>query len=230
MSFQKQRKRFIKNNIKYIGKIELDFLKEYNITEVIKNCGKLKNKYISYCDETAIIEGIDQFYDDDWFTFYNDKIDHLNYEILKELTIKLRLFKHILQIDILYDKTKIENNLYECIKKRILYKHQCILLKNRDKGHDAEILHQLFNFLKLKELLILFKNIENRYNIMKEEREKQRKELEKQRKELEKQHKEEEEICNEFEKVYYGNSSGTSDSFEPVIPKRNKKRKRYFKH
>ena len=44
MSFQKQRKRFIKNNIKYIGKIELDFLKEYNITEVIKNCGKLKNK------------------------------------------------------------------------------------------------------------------------------------------------------------------------------------------
>ena len=220
IKFQKQRKNFINRNINNINKIELKFLKEYNITEIKRNCGELRNKYIKHCDKTGIIEDIDEFYDTDWFTDYSDKINHLDYKILKELISKLNNFKMFLKVDILYKTSNIENNLYECIKNRILYKYNCVLKQNRDKEHDAEVLRQIFNFEKLQELIILFKNLKTRYEEMKKERQYRREEEYKRR-------EEEDKTYEKIDKIYYGSSS---TPYEDVKRKRSKKRKRYSKH
>lgn len=171
MSFRSERKKYIDDS--NISIEEADYNDNDNNTTNNINCKYIKETYIKKCDKTTIITNIDIFFDNNWYNTFNSKIANIiDYTEIKELMSKLLDFKTILKIHKNIDineKLQIEDDLINCIKNRIIYKYRCTLKETRNKGHDIEILKQIFHHKKLKELKELFMRINNKYIEFKEQ-------------------------------------------------------------
>jgi hypothetical protein len=167
------------------------------------------------------IERIQEFYNDDWYNkCYND-IYNATYKDLKELLIRFKEFKIILEIKDTNNKDdlsfQIETDQYQCLKRRIEYKYNCISRQDRNIQHDVKILKQIYHYDKYIDLKTLFKRlIRKRAELKKEELERQREEFERQREERERQ----EEFFQddlEMDDIINGSGDGSSESFTPAV-------------
>jgi hypothetical protein len=202
MSFRKDRQKFINNSD--ISSQESEYISNTDISSESQNCKNIQSDYIKECDKTTIITKIDYFFDNGWFLNYNKKINNIvEYKDIKDLMIQLFDFKKILKIHKnidLNNELEIEKKLNDCIKNRIIYKYKCIKKENRNKGHDVEILKQIYHIKRLKELKLLLLKINKKYIELMEIKHKRRIEQEKRRAEEEKRRAEEEKRRAEEEK------------------------------
>jgi hypothetical protein len=207
MSFRIDRQQFINNSD--ISSQESEYISD--ISSESRNCKDIQSDYKKECDKTTIITNIDDFFDNGFFYKYHNEINNIvEYIKIKDMMTQLLNFKNILKIHKkvnINGALEIENSLNSCIKNRIIYKYKCIKKENRNKGHDVEILKQIYHSKRLKELKSLLLNINKKYielmEIHIEEKkirnEKRRKEDEERRKEDEERRKEHEERRKEDE-------------------------------
>jgi hypothetical protein len=230
MSFRKYRYKFI--NSSDISSEESN----YNNIKDSRNCQDIKKDYIKKCDKTIIITNIDVFFDNGFVTKYNDKIENIiEYKEIKELMTELLNFKKILKIHKTTDlnnELEIECDVNDCIKNRIIYKYKCITKENRNKGHDIEILKQIYHKKKLNELKILLLKINKKYiELMKERNEKRRTEDIKRREEDIKRREEDavdlfiKKLENEIEEKL--TSEESNEIWQTVIKNKKTSRKRH---
>ena len=209
--FRQERQEFI-NRFKHTPRIQEDnfYIEQYKNQKI--ECQK--KYYSEICDKTNMITNIDEFFDSGWFNKYNNAIDTItDYKTIKELLENLKRFKLILKIQSQeLDDSIIENDLYECIIKRIQYKYKCIKENDRNIGHDAENLKQIYHYNKLNQLKILFKRILDKKLELKEE--------------IRKKHEEFLKIDLEIDKILSDNST---DSFTPIVKKKKKNSRKKHK-
>lgn len=146
-----------------------------------ENCKNLITKYIHYCDNSLIFEGIDQFFDNNWYNITLNKInDNMSYNDIKLLLNDLGKFKNILKItDIINDNKliKLEDDILNCILSRIEYKYRCVTKKKRDYNHDKEISYHIFHRERYLLLKNLFSRIREKYRTLKEQKHKEKKDI-----------------------------------------------------
>lgn len=179
------------------------YTNEYKNEKV--NCNS-ENFYTKYCDKTSLITNIDEFFDNGWYTKYNNMIENIiNYKTVKDLIIELKKFKIILKIqeDDKNLEYKIEKNLLQCIIKRIQYKYKCILENDRDIGHNVEYLKQIYHYNRYIELKELFKKILNKRIEIKKD------------------------FLQDDIEIDETLNTNSSDSFTPIVKKKKNSRKKH---
>jgi hypothetical protein len=169
-----------------------------------KNCEKLRTEYIYNCEKSEILSKIREFYDDNWYNNLSENIDSLiSLQQTRDALLKIKDFKLIykLNINIKTIEDDVSDIVDKCISKRIQYKYGCVKEKNRDKGHDAEILRNIFykeKYIQLKELIFRIKNkhLELKKKINKEFDEERRLQIEERRIQDEERRRQDEEMLN----------------------------------
>jgi hypothetical protein len=242
MSFRIDRQQFINNSD--ISSQESEYISDISdISSESRNCKDIQSDYKKECDKTTIITNIDDFFDNGFFYKYHNKINNIvEYIKIKDMMTQLLNFKNILKIHKkvnINGALEIEKSLNNCIKNRIIYKYKCIKKENRNKGHDVEILKQIYHSKRLKELKSLLLNINKKYiELMEIHIEEKKIRNEKRRKEDEERRKEDEEdekkdnidlfirkLENEIEKKL--TSEESSEIWQTVIKKKKNSRRKH---
>jgi hypothetical protein len=218
-SLKKQRNKFQNTNKQNITDIEKSYITlDHFGLESKSKCKEIKKEYKRTCTSSDILSKVREFYVNDWYENTTNRIDEvMDMKSLKEMKSELYKFKELLNIkeDIqLHVELNVEKLVKRCIEKRIAYKHYCV--DYPDESHDAEILRQVFYHERLKELKRLFIKIQDRFIAVKE--------MQMERRRLEDETRRAEDLQEiEYLKL---TSSESSDTFIPVVSKKQKHRSR----